>query len=148
MKKIKKFLLISLAALMMASTSACAATKQCEADSLIDAAADAEEVSACVYDNGEEKILKLEGGNVLAKLFEGEWNKIDGMDGGKKVLSVVVATQYEVCFFDNGTAMIYYGYCGVFEKDRQYYSVSLDTDLDSLVEYVMENGTVVDDEAE
>lgn len=125
--------------------SGCSSTVQCEKDSLINAVKEADKVSACIYSD-EENTLILKGGNSLSELMQGEWEERNGVGDGEKILSVIVSTQYEVCFFDDGTAMIYYGYCGVFEKDRQYFNVSLDTGLDSLVEYVKENGTVIEND--
>lgn len=122
--------------------SGCASTIQSESDSLAEAVKDTETVSACLYSEDED-VLILSGGNMLADMIAGDWQKRSGIGDGEKVLSVTVSTQYEVCFFDDGTAMIYYGYCGVFEKDRQYFDVSLDAGLDALLGYVKENGIVI-----
>lgn len=140
--KIILLLLAVLAVLLV--FSGCSSTVQCEKDSLTDAVkrADKFSLSACVYSDGED-ILMLPGGDELADFIQGDWKARSGKGDGDKVLSVTVSTQYEVCFFDNGTAMIYYGYCGVFEKDRQYFDVSLNTGLDALVDYVNNTGIVI-----
>ncbi len=134
-------------AAMAAVFSSCTSTVQCEPESFLEAVLASEEVGAFIYDNNSDTV-KLPDGEELAALMQGSWEKRDGRPDGEKVLSVTADMQYEVCFFDDGTAMIYYGYCGVFEKDRLYYNVTLDTGLDPLVEYVKENGVVIEDDAE
>ena len=47
---------------------------------------------------------------------------------------------------DNGVAMVYYGYAGVLEKDRRYYTVDLEDELTKLCDYVSENGKVIEEE--
>lgn len=145
MKRIIIFAAALLCAASCFALSGCSASKQCEPDELLDAVEAADKVDACIYDDGDV-MLELDAGRELRELMNGDWQKADGRPNGKKVVSVTVATQYEVCFFDDGAAMIYYGYCGVFQKDRQYYKVTLKGELDELVEYIRENGTEIEDE--
>lgn len=129
--------------------SACAARPECDADKAIEALGEAENITVCVYADmdkyendadGKKKALPvLESGGELAELLRGEWSNSSGKDLGKKLLSITLSTQYEICLFDSGKAMVYYGYCGIFEKDRQYYTVSLDSGTDRVIEYVRNN---------
>lgn len=129
--------------------TACAARQECEADSALEALGKAEDVTVCVYadmDSYEDetggdtkKLPVLESGEGVAGLLGGKWEKCSGDSLGNKLLSLTLSTQYEICIFDSGKAMVYYGYCGIFEKDRQYYEVSLDSDIDQVLEYVRDN---------
>ena len=129
--------------------TACAARPECEADAALEALGKAEDVTVCVYadmDNYEDetggdtkKLPVLESGEEVAGLLGGKWENCSGDSLGNKLLSLTLSTQYEICLFDSGRAMVYYGYCGIFEKDRQYYEVSLDSDIDEVLEYVRDN---------
>ena len=138
----KRIFALILAAVMSCALFGCALTEESGVDFTMKALSEAEEVTVHLYLEEEEKLLDLEVTEELCNLLKGEWEKVSGRGNGKKVLTVTVGTQHEITLFDNGRAMIYYGYASVVEKDRCYYVVDLDGDVDSLYGYCEENGTV------
>ncbi len=100
-------------------------------------------------DKKKAKTLDLLVTDELLELFSADWKKASSKGGGNKVITFTIDVQHEVTFFDNGRAMIYYGYCSVLEKDRAYYEITLENGLESLYNYAKENGTEpVSDEEE
>ncbi len=142
MKRIIAALLCILTALAFSS---CALTEESDVDSTLAALKDAKKITAHLYTD-EETSYTVKVTEELLSLVEGDWEKAGGQDGGTKVLTLTVGTQHEITFFDNGVAMIYYGYAGVFEKDRRYFSVDLEKEIDNLYNYIEENGKVLVDE--
>lgn len=112
----------------------------------MDAVKDADKLLVHFYDSEEETTLEIDSCKELEKLLSGTYENVSGKDGGKKVLTVTVGTQHEITFFDNGRAMIYYGFISVFEKDRYYYEFSLDEGFENLYNWCKENGTVPETE--
>lgn len=141
----KRFAAFAVALSMFLCLFGCAMTEESGIEATLAALKEAENVTVHIYRDGEKALL-VENTEDICEMIEGEWKKAGGRDGGEKVLTVTVGTQHEITFFDNGRAMIYYGFTTVFEKDRCYYSVDLDSDLDSLYDYVEENGTVPETE--
>ena len=156
MKKTIAFILAALSAALLLCS--CSAKPECRPEAAVAALGEAENVPVCLYSDSAESTAAdtsdeasssdksgasvlpvIPDGAGLAALLKGEWTECSGTSLGNKKLSITVATQYEICLFDSGKAMIYYGYCGIFEKDRQYYTVSLDSGLDAVLEYVRQN---------
>lgn len=103
-------------------------------------------ISVHLYKASEEKTLDLVASEELCELFKGEWKEADSKGDGEKIISFTVDTQHEITFFDNGRAMVYYGYCSVYEKDRRYFEISLDGGLDALYDFAAEHGTEPEEE--
>lgn len=158
MKKITSAILIIVLLISCVMFTGCNATEQCEYDSFIKALneikdavpeedADEEEietindVTACIYGD-EEHYYSVHVTDEFLSLFDGEFVKADRFSGNK-VLSVTLSMQYEITLFDSGDAMIYYGFCNVFQSDRQYYTFKLTNSVDALRDYITENGTTV-----
>ncbi len=136
-----------LAIIMVACTvglCACAANPRCEFDAVYGALEEAEKVSCCVYgEDGEFKLYEVDS-EPLCGMVKGKWEKISQPDDFDKIASITVGTQYEIGFFEGGKAIIYSGYAGVFERDRQYYSVELEGDVKDICNYASENGSEVE----
>ena len=77
---------------------------------------------------------------------KGKWEKREGRPDSDKVLTLTVATQHEITYFEDGSVMIYYGYASVFEKDRCYFNVTLDEGIAGLYNWCRDNGTVPETE--
>lgn len=143
----KKVIAIFLFAAFLFSLCSCALTAESDIDSTMAALKDAKEISAHLYKDEETSYsLKVTDELLVLDLVEGKWEKAGGQNGGTKVLTLTVGTQHEITFFDNGIAMIYYGYAGVFEKDRRYFSVSLDSSLEDLYSYIEDFGKIIEAE--
>lgn len=141
----KRIIAILLCAVTLFALCSCALTEESDIDTTLESLKDAEEITAHLY-KGEETSYTLEVTDELLGLVEGKWESAGGQDGGKKVLTLTVGTQHEITFFDNGVAMVYYGYASVLEKDRRYFSVDLDSELEDLYDYIEENGKVLEEE--
>lgn len=141
----KRIIAILLCAITLFALCSCALTEESDIDATLEALKDAEEITAHLYAD-EEISYTLEVTDELCDLVSGKWEAAGGQDGGKKVLTLTVGTQHEITFFDNGVAMVYYGYANVLEKDRRYYTVALDCELDELYDYIEENGKVLEEE--
>ena len=156
MRKVISLILILSLLFSALLLTGCSASEECEYESFKTALSDIRDavpdedmekeeaekinnVTACVYGDDEE-YYDVRVTDELVSLFDGEFTKADGFEG-KKVLSVTVSMQYEITFFDSGDAMIYYGFCGVFQSDRQYYKFTLNGGIDALREYILTNGT-------
>ena len=155
MKKTIAFIIAALSAALLLCS--CSAKPECRPEAAVAALSEAENVPVCLYSDSAESTAAdtsseassgkseasalpvVPDGAGLAALLKGEWTECSGTSLGNKKLSITVATQYETCLFDSGKAMIYDGYCGIFEKGRQYYTVSLDSGLDAVLEYVRQN---------
>ena len=141
----KRFVMFLTVFAVAFSLFGCALTKEVGIDATLAALDEAENVTVHLYRDGE-KSLTIDDTDEICKMIEGKWEKVSGRDGGEKVLTITVGTQHEITFFDNGRAMIYYGFTNVIEKDRCYYSVDLADDLDSLYDFAEENGIVSETE--
>ncbi len=141
----KRIIAALLCTITLFTLCSCALTEESDVDATLAALKDAKEITAHLYTD-EETSYTLKVKEELLSLIEGDWKKAGGQDGGTKVLTITVGTQHEITFFDNGVAMIYYGYASVFEKDRRYFNVDLNSDLDNLYNYIEENGKVLVDE--
>lgn len=126
------------------SLCACGATQECEYTSFTKHLADMDEITACVYGD-QEVYYELPVDDDLLTLMEGDFEK-GSFNGGAKLLSLNIDMQYEICFFENGCSMIYYGFCGVFESDRQYYSYTLDNGIDDLISHIINTGKITEKE--
>ncbi len=137
----KKLIIVSLLVSLTMSLFSCAANPKCEWDAVhSELAATEDEVYAYVY--GEEKGYEIDGAE-LAEMLNGKWEKGQRPDGNK-LLSVTVGTQYEICLFEDGQAMVYCGYAGILEKDRSYYTYETDEKVEDICIYIMNNGTEVE----
>ncbi|MBR4071698.1 MAG: hypothetical protein IKK26_04005 [Clostridia bacterium] len=143
----KKFICLIMTAVMCALLCACAANPKCEYDAAIAALSKAEEVNAYVYNhyaNGEEYTTAYTiDGKTLAEMIGGEWEKTSRPKNMNKAISITIGTQYEICIFEDNSAIIYCGYAGVFESDRQYYSFKNPMDIRGICNYVYQNGEEV-----
>ncbi len=160
MKRLISILLITSLLLSSFLLTSCGETGECDIKSFTkaleevrdavpdeDADTDEEEkdinsVTACIYGDGD-KYYDVKVTDDFISLFSGDYAG-SSFHGGEKLLSVTVSMQYEICFFEDDCAMIYYGFCGVLEKDRQYFSVKLDGGVDALREYILNNGIISD----
>ena len=133
--------MICLAAILLAS---CSGNPKCEFDAVSEALKVSDSVRCYVYSDDESYEIS---GSELSGMIEGTWEASGKPGNFDKILSLTVSTQYEIGFFEGGTAIIYSGYAGVLEKDRQYYTCSLNKSFDEIIGYVKANGfLVVDDE--
>lgn len=143
----KKIIAALLCAITVFALCSCALTEESGIESTLEVLKDAEKITAHVYGDSETS-YELEVTDELLALVEGKWEAAGGQGGGTKVLTLTVATQHEITFFDNGVAMVYYGYASVLEKDRRYFTVDLEENLEKLSDYVTENGKVIEDTEE
>lgn len=123
--------------------SGCSATIETEPASVIEQLGTLDVAQAYIYDSDVTMEFPME--DAFLSLFSGEWTPKGGGASGEKVLSVVVGTQYEICFFDDGTAMIYYGYTGILERDRQYYQFAPAENVEKMVQYIEDAGSVYEE---
>ena len=136
----KKIISLFIVLALCVALSACGANPKCEYDAAMEALSEAEEVYSYVY--AEEKGYTLEG-EALAEMISGEWVKTARPDNMEKIVSFTIGTQYEICIFEGDSAIIYCGYAGVFQSDRQYYSCKTAVDVEDICKYVAENGDEV-----
>ena len=138
-RMLKSAVVLILGGVMLAS---CAATVQCSPERAESVCRSAATVQVYIYE--DEQAYELDGEDI-APYLEGQWTEAARSRGSDKLVSITLDTQYEVCCFDGGSAMIYYGYTGgVFNRDRQYYSFEPDIGIDSMIEYVRANGKKVE----
>ena len=100
-------------------------------------------VNAYLY--ASDETYRLIPDETFLGLFTGTWTE-GKRTGADKVLSLTVGTQFEVCFFADGSAMIYYGFAGIFERDRTYYTFSPDENVTAMIEWIETNGVAVEAE--
>ena len=143
----KKIIAALLCAITVFALCSCALTEQSDIENTLAILKDAEEITAHVYTSSETS-YEIEVTDELLALVEGKWETANGQAGGKKVLTLTVATQHEITFFDNGVAMVYYGYANVIEKDRRYFKVDLNESTEKLSDYITENGKVIEETEE
>ncbi len=129
-----------IALIICVSLCACGANPKCEYEAAFSALNDAEEVYTYIY--ADEKGYSLDG-EALAEMVSGEWTESARPKNMDKIISFTIGTQYEICIFEGESAIIYCGYAGVFESDRQYYSCKLTDDIKDICEYVRANGQEV-----
>jgi len=137
----KRIICLIMAAVTCALLCACAANPKCEFDAAIAELSEAEYVYTYVY--ADEKGYSVESGEALAEMLAGEWTKASRPAEMNKAVSFTIGTQYEICLFEGESAIIYCGYAGVLESDRQYYSCKLTTDVNDICEYLRANGEEV-----
>lgn len=118
----------------------CSSVPETSPASAIEYLEKSEEVRAYIYEN--DTILMFSPSDTFLSLMDGEWTEKNGKADGDKLLSIMAEDQYEICFFTDGTAMIYYGYVGLSQKDRQYYTFTPTENIEKLVQYITENGTI------
>ena len=159
----KRFISLFCVFALLFCLASCSASGECEYENFIKALTDIRDavpdedtdeeealkindVTACVYGD-TDRYYDVTVTDEFISLFSGEYER-STFGGGEKILSVTLSMQYEICFFEGDDAMIYYGFCGVFQKDRQYYSVKLDGGVTALLDYIKNNGTISDIEEE
>ncbi|MBE6587489.1 MAG: hypothetical protein E7647_03635 [Ruminococcaceae bacterium] len=140
----KRIIALIICVICIFSLSACALTEESGYEATYEALKEAETVVIHTYEGEEDESLRVDVTDELLSLFEGKWESADGRGKGNKVVTVTVGTQHEITFFDNGIAMIYYGYANVLEKDRRHYKADLDARCDELVAYAEERGMDLD----
>ena len=136
----KKIILFAVAVAMMLSMVSCAKNPRCTPDAAKQRMGETEKVVAYVY--GDEKSYEIDPA-VLDELLAGEWTESGRANGEKKIMSVTIGEQYEICFFENGSAMIYSGLAGILQSDRAYYQVKTEVSLEDMCKAVRENGEEV-----
>lgn len=137
--KLKRIIAALLCAVMVVVLCGCALTEESGFESTLSAIKEAESVKVYTYGD-DEKVLEIEKADVLAECLAGSWEVISSYKEGGKVLTVSLGEHHEITFFDNGTAVIYYGFATILEKDRCYYNVTLDDGLENLLDWCIENG--------
>jgi len=135
----KRITALLLAVLCALSLFGCGVTEETGYDHTLAALKEAEKVTVHLYGKEEESLV-VPATDELSSLMAGEWKEAAGQDGGVKLLTVTVGTQHEVTFFDNGRAMIYYGFTSVVERDRRYYEVKLEKSISDIEEYAKKHG--------
>ncbi|MCI8473069.1 MAG: hypothetical protein HFE65_08215 [Clostridiales bacterium] len=141
MQKIKRGIWIIAALLLL--LPGCGAVQETELDAVIEYLSESKEVRAYIYDS--DTSMKFAPDDAFLALLNGEWTEKSGGADGEKVVSIIAGTQYEICFFSDGTAMIYYGYVDILERDRQYYTFSSKENVDKMLQYIEANGSVYEE---
>lgn len=136
----KRLTYILMAIIMSALLCACASNPRCEYDEAIAELKAAEDMYTYVY--ADEKGYSIDGVEI-AEMLSGEWTKTSRPKDMEKIVSFAVGTQHEICIFEGDAAIIYCGYAGVFQSDRQYYSCKISADVEDICEYVRANGEEV-----
>ena len=139
----KKIILFVLAAAMAVSLCACAKNPRCTLDAAKEKMSAAEKVVAYVYE--DEKSYEV-APEILEELLTGEWTEDGRTSGAKKIISVTIGDQYELCFFEDGSAMIYSGLAGILQRDRAYYQATPDVSLEDVCKAVREVGKEIAEE--
>lgn len=141
MQKIKHGIWIIAALLLL--LPGCGSVQETKPDAVIEYLSESKELCAYIYDS--DTSMKFAPDDAFLALLGGEWTEKSGRAEGEKVVSIVAGTQYEICFFSDGTAMIYYGYVDILERDRQYYTFSLKENVDRMLQYIETNGSVYEE---
>ncbi len=119
--------------------SGCATTAETEPASVIKYIRESKDIHAYIYET--DASLEFAPGDAFISLLDGNWEKKSGGADGDKVLSIIAENQYEICFFSDGTAMIYYGFVDILHRDRQYYTFTPGENPEKMVQYIEENGS-------
>lgn len=138
----KRIIATVLCLVLALSLFGCAVTEESGFESTLEAIKEAEMITAYFYGDEEEPILEVEVTDELCDLMKGQWSAKDSLPEGEKVITVSLGEHHEVTFFDDGSAVIYYGFAGITEKDRCYYSVELESELSELCDWCIDHGTV------
>lgn len=141
---VKRIIAILLFAVLTVTLCACAVTEESGYEHTFSEISKSEKVN--VYTYKDEGTLEIDKTEELSEKLSGNWEAVSNYKEGKKVLTISLGEHHEVTFFDNGTAVIYYGFATILEKDRCYYNVTLDSGLDDLYNWCVENGTSQADE--
>ena len=137
-----QFGILALAVLLL--FSGCAATTETEPSAAVDFIRESEKVHAYIY--ATDASMEFIPDDAFVSLLDGNWEKKDGGADGEKILSIIVGTQYEICFFSDGTAMIYYGFVDILHRDRQYYTFAPGENIEEMVQYIEANGAEYEEE--
>ena len=125
--------------------SGCAPTPQTDFGNALSTVETADALEAYLYET--DKTMEFAPTEAFCALLSGNWEVAEGTAAGRgkgaKVLSLILDTQYEICFFDNGAAMIYYGVAGILERDRQYYTFFPTENVEMMVNYIKEHGAEI-----
>ena len=136
----RKIIAVALAALALCLAS-CAKNPRCTLDAAKDKIATEESIIAYVYSDEKSYNVTKE---IAEQIILGEWTE-GGTSKGEKVLSITVGLQYEVCLYDDGSAMIYSGLAGITEKDRTFYTVKDGVNLDEICKLIRETCEVAEE---
>ncbi len=136
----KRIACVLMGLVMSVLLCACAANPKCEYDAALSELKAAEDMYTYVYADG--KGYTIDGADI-AEMISGEWTKSSRSKDMEKIISFTIGTQYEICIFEGESAIIYCGYAGVFQSDRQYYSCKISADLKDICEHVRTNGEEV-----
>ena len=126
--------------------SGCAPTPQTDSGNTLSTVGTADTLEAYLYDT--DKIMEFAPTEEFCALLSGNWEAAEGRGKGAKVLSLILDTQYEICFFDDDVVMIYYGYAGILERDRQYYTFSSPQNVEKMVNYIKEHGAEIEQDTD
>lgn len=137
----RRFGILALAATLL--FSGCTAPPETEPAAVIEYLQESEEAQAYIYEN--DATIKFALDSMFLSLLQGEWTEKSGKADGEKILSIVADDQYEICFFTDGTAMIYFGYIGILQQDRQYYTFAPRENVEKMMQYIIEH-EIIDDE--
>ncbi|GEM_PF-4143299 len=137
MKKVRQLVLLLTALLLFG----CAAVPQTSPASVTEYMEDEKEIRAYIYESDDTYVFSPAEA-FLSLLKGGEWTEKSGRAKGEKLLSIMAEEQYEICFFEDGTAMIYYGYVGLSQRDRRYYTFSPKESIEEMIRYITEHGTI------
>ena len=135
-----------LALILCLSLFGCTVTEESGYESSIKAMSEAEEITVYLYNEEETIGLNLEVEDELTELLKGEWEAVNSPVDGNKVITLSMGEHHEITLFDSDSAVIYYGFAGILEKDRCYYKVALDSDISELYDYCKQNGTALEAE--
>ena len=140
-----KKIISALFALIMCGAvfASCGANPKCDHEAALQKLSENEEITA--YIAADDKEYTLLGGE-LAEMLSGKWEKSGKPQKFDKIIALTIDTQYEICFFEDGGAIVYCGYADVLQSDRQYYKCELDEDIEDICQYVRDNGEILERE--
>ncbi len=89
----------------------------------------------------DDSCYELETGEGLAQLcgFD-SWTQTERPETVTHILTLHLAEEYELAFYQGGVVQAYYGYSSRFQRDRVWYEVPEDA-AEAVAEFVMKNGT-------
>ena len=137
----KRIIAVALAAVMMLCLASCAKNPRCTLDAAKEKIAAEESIIAYVY--SDEKSFEVTK-EIAEMVISGEWTEASASKS-EKVLSITVGLQYEICLYEDGSAMIYSGLAGLMEKDRSFYTVNNGANAEELCKLIRETCEVAEE---
>lgn len=90
----------------------------------------------------DDTCYELTAGDALSDLCGfSEWKRIDNQVKEHNILSVKLADEYELAFYEGRLVMAYYGYSTSKYRDRVWYQIPENV-TESICEYIVANGHV------